>query len=150
MALKAQNSTSEKDGNTKGRLFLITLNNHTEVDINLIQDKFERYHFQEETSSTGTQHLQGIVGWYSPRSFSTVKNILPRAHIEKVRSVKHAMEYCHKERTRSGGRWSNMVRTLKDPLSKLKLYKWQQDIKDLIKTEPNERDIYWYCSCFRY
>lgn len=55
----------------------------------------------EEAPETGTQHLQGYVYYNNAVSFSRVKKLLPRAHIEKAKgSPEENITYCTKQDSR--------------------------------------------------
>lgn len=105
------------------------------------------YVFQEEKGETGTPHLQGVVSLkYRKRwtEFGLPKDI----HWEKVKHVPLCYEYCSRASKRFGNCWS-----LKYPIPlKLKIlheadfYQWQKDTIDYIKTEPDDRTIWWLWS----
>lgn len=137
--------TEGKNGNTKRtRHFCFTLNNYVEDDINMIKSLFDKYTFQEEAGST--PHLQGVGSFTNPRTFDYIKKSLPRAHIETCRNLKASIEYCLKPDTRNGRQWSTHKALVKDPLQGKTLYKWQKEILEILKKEPDERTIHWYWS----
>lgn len=92
---------------SKSRGFTFTLNNYTNDDINMIKEFKCQYIFQEETGESGTKHLQGMLYFTNAVSFNTVKTMLPRAHIEKMKSKIASIKYCSKEDTRTGEIYSN-------------------------------------------
>jgi len=57
----------------------------------------EQYLFGEEVGTNGTQHLQGVVKFNNPISFTSIKKKLPKCHIEKCKSWKSSLTYCCKD-----------------------------------------------------
>lgn len=57
---------------------------------------------QLEKGKDGTTHYQGMLVTPQKPAFSTVKTVLPRAHIEKARQKEHLAKYVHKPETRVG------------------------------------------------
>lgn len=55
---------------------------------------------QIEVGKEGTPHYQGMLITPQKPAFSTVKTVLPRAHIEKARQKDALAKYVHKEDTR--------------------------------------------------
>lgn len=138
-------------GNTKltgrSRKWVFTLNNPTQNDIDTINTIFskEKYVYQKERGEQGTEHLQGYIELTNARTFASMKKSLPTAHIEICKNSKASILYCQKEETRIEGPWGPLViKTIKDPLKGINLKDWQKEIIDLIKTEPDDRSIYWY------
>ena len=69
----------------KVRGYSYTINNYTETDVNqvLALSKLSSYTvYSYEIGETGTPHIQGYSYFKNPRSFNTIKEALPRAHIE--------------------------------------------------------------------
>lgn len=114
--------------------------------------KLREYVFQLEKGESGTLHLQGYL--YFPTSkpnFDYIKRLLgDSAHIEQCKRLDKAKLYCCKLDTRVMGPWTNIpnlryLESIEDPLSKKKLYPWQQEVIDIIKSEKkDDRTIYWY------
>lgn len=50
-----------------------------------------------EVGENGTPHLQGVARFRYALGFAAVRIRFPRAHLEVVRSLPHAIEYCMKE-----------------------------------------------------
>jgi len=62
--------------------------------------------WQLEKGSSGTIHVQGYIEMKSPQRFSTMKTLLPKAHLEKRNGSRHqAINYVTKEETRESGPW---------------------------------------------
>lgn len=94
---------------SKSRGWTFTLNNYTIDDIKMIQAMPCDYLFQEETGESGTKHLQGMLYYNNAVSFNSIRNAIPRAHIEKMKNKIASIKYCSKEDTRSGQMYTNMT-----------------------------------------
>lgn len=137
--------------NTKHRAWCFTWNNYNEESIEFIKT-FDHYHFGEEVAGTGTPHLQGVIKFTNPRSFRGVKTLLKECHIEPCRNWNASINYCSKE----GKIHSNLKRAdrplyiskydeyMEKKYSNVTWKKWQQDIIDIVNSEPDERKVYWY------
>lgn len=137
-------------GNTRrrrARCWFLTINNYNLKDIEEIM-KFEKYMFQEEQGEKkGTVHIQGVIYNKNPIEFNTIKLKFPKAHIEKTRSIKHAVKYCCKPETRIGKTWCKgfkLKKKMKDIIKEKGPLRWQYDVIEMIKKEPDDRKIYWY------
>lgn len=139
------------EGNTKprpkARSWVFTWNNYEEKLLQnmLAQLAQEKYIMQEETGESGTKHIQGMIQFRNARHFDAVKKLIPQAHWEVCKAIKAAVEYCQKTDTRTGRQWAKGYKIheiVRDPISTP--YKWQQEIMDLYKTEPDDRKVYWY------
>lgn len=93
---------------SRNRSYCFTLNNYTDDDVKNIQKLDCKYCFQEETGESGTKHLQGVLYFKNPRTFSSIKKMLPRAHIEKTIDFSASVRYCSKEDTRTGLLYTNL------------------------------------------
>lgn len=106
------------------------------------------YIFQEETGENGTPHLQGVFKCKSPIKWETLKHKFPKVHWEVTKSWEKSIEYCSKDDTRTGEIYKSddikLKIPIKDPLAGKKLYKYQREIIKLLKSEPDDRKIYWY------
>ena len=82
----------------KCRSYSFTLNNYTDDDIVLLKAINYRYIiFGKEVGASGTPHLQGMVVFLNPISFSSMKKKIPKAHLEPTKIQHASMEYCKKE-----------------------------------------------------
>jgi len=86
----------------KSRTYCFTLNNYTESDIDYYQQLVQTGNAKyiiigKEVGEEGTPHLQGFVSFASRRHFNAVKDLFPRAHLEKAMSLNAAIEYCKKD-----------------------------------------------------
>lgn len=116
MAQLAQQDTPKIGGrgntntlpNSRYRSYCFTLNNYTVEDVKSIQKLNCKYCFQEEKGENKTPHLQGVLYFKNPRSFNSIKKMLPRAHIEKTINFHASVRYCSKEDTRCGHLYTNL------------------------------------------
>ena len=105
------------------------------------------YVFQEEIGESGTPHLQGTISLKKKMRWTEFG--LPKAiHWEKCGNVPYSYEYCSRASKRSGKCWS-----LKYPIPlKLKILSedsftdWEKDVVNFIKSEPDDRTIWWLWS----
>jgi hypothetical protein len=83
----------------KSRAFVFTINWWQEEDLNAVKALQCEYCIAgAEIGEKGTPHLQGYVYFKNPRSFTSVKKILARAHIEAAKGTpKQNYEYCAKQ-----------------------------------------------------
>lgn len=140
---------SRKKNTSKSRGWFFTLDNPEEGEWNRLIQVFEEEHcdyvFQLEKARGGLRHFQGVVRYENPRA-----NWPPvDCHWERCRNWRQAVKYCSKLDTRILGPWSNLEnlrfrKTIRDPLLGRTIYPWQMRVLDLIKTEPNDRDIHWF------
>lgn len=149
-----EGNTNSIANNKKSRVnpskkWVFTLNNYTDVQMVLLKQRLEtlgeKYIVGKEVGECGTPHLQGWVQFKNrvrPITAIGIKEI----HWEKQKgSNQQCIDYCQKE----GNVWivkdcGDVKRRIKDPLEGKELYPWQQFVLDLIKQEPNDRDIYWF------
>lgn len=91
--------------NTRARSWAFTINNHTFEDLSHMLDNMDAdywcFGFEHEKDDKGvsTPHLQGYAQWKTTSiRFSYIKNIIPRAHIEKaIKPANVNITYCSKE-----------------------------------------------------
>lgn len=108
-----------------------------------------KYIFQEEVGKeTGTPHLQGYVNLGDKKRRWTEFKLPKQISWRCVRDHLACQRYCCKEDTRAGKIYHNMplpqpVYTMK-MLDEDQLYDWQRRIIETIKTEPDNRSIWWY------
>lgn len=124
------------------KMWCFTLNNYTEEEYNNIiyvcSSKGE-YIIGDEVGEEGTPHLQGYVKFHNKvRPINMFAS--NRIHWEKCKgSHQQNIDYCKK-----GGKFVTNI-AMDKPIRLLTEFKeWQQNILDLIKTEPDFRSIYWY------
>ena len=132
------------------RSYLFTVNNPTEAELKLAKRCYDtafsgsfRCVVQLECGENKTLHLQGVISFKNARSFTSVKQVLPRAHIERVHNLAKAIQYCQKVETRVEGPWFKGIRGPPRTISTESLYPWQKKIVDICENTPTERDIHW-------
>lgn len=77
-----------------------TINNWTPEHVQHLKAmKYKYLLFGREVGKEGTPHLQGVVRMKSNKTFTQMKtcNMVPGAHLEVVRSMEDAIEYCKKD-----------------------------------------------------
>lgn len=128
----------------RSRAWFLTWNNYPNDWVEIITNNCKEYVAQPEIGESGNKHIQGVVKFDNARSFESVKKLFPGAHLEKCKNFHAAKAYCSKEKTKNGETISN-ERKLKDKLAENEPNKFQKFVIELIKKEPNDRDIYWFC-----
>lgn len=101
-------NTISRPACVRSRNWFLTINNYTQEDINIIISINCNYVFQEEQGESGTKHIQGVLMFKNARTFTSIKKILPRAHIEICKDVKSSIRYCCKSETRIGDIYANI------------------------------------------
>jgi len=160
-ATQATQATQGAGGNTKpqpsrqrSRKWSFTLNNYTEEEYDTItqacNNKDWKYIIGKEVGESGTPHLQGFIEHTNAISFDLMKQILPRAHIEKSKgTTQQNLTYCSKDNDFHTN--IKVEETYQDKINKynndlfkdITWYDWQQDILDMLETEPHRRTIHW-------
>lgn len=81
------------------RRWAFTLNNYTQEEVDSIKGiECEYLIFGKETGDEGTPHLQGYIVFKNATRFSTLKNKMPRAHVEAaIRGHDANIKYCKKQ-----------------------------------------------------
>ncbi len=136
----------------RSRHWFATWNNYVPESIAILLDLgAEAYAFQEEKSSTGTKHIQGVFSFKNARLWSTLdRKCKSKCYWEVCKNVQAARRYCQKDRTRIGKRWTEKYglgkKAIIDPLDGKTPYTWQRKIIDMINLPPDDRKIYWYWS----
>lgn len=86
---------------SKARGWCFTINNPTtedETNVKTLQQIAQYLVVGNEVGDCGTPHYQGYVYFPNPRSFSGVKKLLPRAHLEQAKASPHENAvYCKKQ-----------------------------------------------------
>lgn len=131
--------------------WFFTWNNYQENDLETLETLFgflcHKFCFQQEIGETGTPHIQGVISLKKPMRWTEFG--LPKTiHWEKVQNLTKSYEYCSKIETRK----PNTLPVTKNyyipkPLQLITPNKWWQlQILDIIKTEPDDRKVYWFWS----
>lgn len=132
----------------KTRKYCFTINNYESKIITELMEQWntDLYIMGEEVGASGTPHIQGYVEFKNPRSFKSIKNLMPTAHIEKAKgSRKNNFIYCSKD-----GKYHTNIKDIiipkkvKDPLEGRELKPFQREVMEIIEEEPDDRIIYWY------
>jgi len=83
---------------SKARTYVYTLNNYTAEEEQAYQAIPCKYHlYGREVGESGTPHLQGLIQFPSPRSFTSVTKALTRAHVEVCKDLAASLVYCKKD-----------------------------------------------------
>jgi len=82
--------------------FVLTLNNYTDAELASYKDAMSTHCswaiLGREQGESGTPHLQGAGVLRKQMSFSTVRSLFPKAHLEIMAGEPmHSLEYCSKE-----------------------------------------------------
>lgn len=131
------------------RKAVFTLNNWTQEEydmiVNGLTQKSHDFIIGKEVGESGTPHLQGYVEFKSALKFRTVKNLLPRAHIEKAHGTREQnIKYCSKD----GDFISRFPMPRRERL--LMSYDhtiwkdWQLDVINIVNSTPDSRSIHWF------
>ena len=140
---------------SRRKLWIFTLNNHTITEARglVSSTHIAKFVFQEEDE--GTPHLQGVLRLKVKHRLLWLKNhISQRAHWEPCKDLMASIIYCSKEQKRAqdGRIWTKgwipptAKIAVKDPLAEKDLYAYQEEIIDIVVSEPDERAVYWYWS----
>jgi len=143
---QSEQSEIKSTGNTiQCSNWFFTLNNYDNDDILKLkqcEQLFKQLTYQPEIGLNGTPHLQGVFKLLKKIRLSGLKKIFGnKYHFEKCRDYNHAIEYCEKSETKAGETYKYGF-----PI-KPRLYApsgWQLQVTELLKTEANERHIYWF------
>lgn len=154
---------SHSSGNTsriRSRRWCLTLNNYTEEELQSCINNFQTYkHYiiGKEIGKQGTKHLQIYIAHSSQISFSTLKLINERFHIEKAKgSLKQNYLYCSKEKdfitnielnqtlTTAELQKLEDIEILKEDYDNITWKPWQQEIINMLEQKAEKRKIYWY------
>lgn len=83
----------------RSRGWCFTTNNYDDDDIiDVLNTDADYICFGLEVGEQGTPHIQGYLHWNNPISFSTVKGLLNKSHIEKAGGTpQQNIDYCSKD-----------------------------------------------------
>lgn len=99
--------------------------------------------------------LKAYIETKKPQDFETIRNIFTMGkynyipHVEKVTKFNRlsCIKHCSKIENRVGNAWSSKLKVQDhppDPLEGKELRPFQQQIMDILKTDPDDRVIHWY------
>ncbi|AXQ66522.1 MAG: putative viral replication protein [Cressdnaviricota sp.] len=140
-------------GNTKqvppSKNWCFTLNNYDENDLMILKssNSSKILVFQEEIGESGTPHLQGYIEFITKKRPFNVFAFSKAAHWEKRRGSKQeAIAYCSKADTRKEGTvpFAKGVKLARPIKIITKLKPWQQEVEDIVISEPDDRTINWF------
>lgn len=125
------------------------INNYTELEVSELKRVLplisKKAVFGLEVGDSGTPHIQGCLFLNKKMRYRTIvkeNSCFARASFRVIRNDKACIEYCQK------GEAIYRHGDIPKPPKPLKiienLYPWQQEIRDLCLTEPDDRTIHWY------
>ncbi len=125
--------------------WFFTFNNYDTESIEYLQIVFNglkaKYIFGEEVGDSGTPHLQGNIKLPKRKRLSALVKIDPRIHWEPTRNNDKAITYCQKD----SKVYTNMrLEKYGNPYKDVVWRPWQKRVLDIIKSEPDDRSIYWF------
>lgn len=134
----------------KCRKWCFTLNNWTNEEKNEILSHFgtmAQYILGYEVGEEGTPHIQGYLEFKNAVHMSSLKKVMPRAHLERAKgSTKQNYNYCSKD-----GEFDSNIdfRTFREKLADecLKEYEgveWKEWQKEVLELKNDNRSINWY------
>lgn len=147
---------SKPVGNTKqpacrpspAKHWMFTWNNYTEEDLNSVLktcsngSNISKYRLQEETGENGTKHIQGYIEFKKKCRPMSYWN--KTVHWEPCNNIQASIDYCGKEETRTGKKFTNIADVRIDQrLADFQPRKWQQKLHDMLMEEPDRRTVIW-------
>lgn len=144
------NPAPKKQGK-QSKKWCFTINNPLKEDLEQIEHLLELSKiliYQYEIGSNGTLHIQGFLILNTRRRLTELKKFLNRAHLEIMKGdLQSNIKYCTKVESRKEG--TEPFYFGYKPPKKLKLinpdnfYPWQKTLIEMLREEPNDRDILW-------
>lgn len=129
--------------------YCLTLNNWTEEEYQNIVSSFSsdssnKWIIGKEVGESGTPHLQIFISFKKKQRFTAVKKMCDRFHIEAAKGNQlQNIKYCSKDGDFIHSSNLRIPRPLKKLACEGNLYKWQNELIDIIKEEPDDRTIHW-------
>lgn len=128
-----------------GLRWCFTLNNYTEEEYSSIvlkcNELCEKWIIGKEIGESGTPHLQGFLRFKTKKRPLGVFNFTKSIHWETARgNDKENIDYCSKDGIFEGYGIPKPIKIINPD------YFWEKEILEIIKTEPDDRTIYWYWS----
>lgn len=121
-----------------------TLNNYTDNELETLETIFKPHKYiigREVGEKSRIPHLQGYVE-FNTKVRPIEKIPIKRIHWEKCKGSRaDNITYCSKQGDYVS---KGLSISVDDPLLKVNLYEWQNEIIQLIKSKPDPRKIYWY------
>lgn len=145
-------NTTTKSRDSPKKHFLLTINNYTEEDKEILSgsNKIDICVAQAEVGEQGTKHLQVYIKTVDKLRFNSIKELFPRAHIEKVKNIEKTIEYCQKEDTKDKENPWELFRGINKKI-KLKKITWEmlkehqcKVVKEILNYDGEYRKVLWY------
>lgn len=135
-----RSQTQKCSGNTiRARAWSITLNNFTDEEETKLQDDNYTY-LKYQVEHVNTTHIQGMLYYKNPRTFTAMKKKYPRAHIEVCIDTEALIEYCGKPESRVRGPYEFGIKPEQGKRSDLKTLhsdiKSGKTVKDIRQDNP--------------
>lgn len=107
----------------------------------LLNSYCKKFAFNVEKTKEGKIHYQTAISLKTKEYESTVRNIFSPAHVESGKNYFALFNYSTKTETRIAGPFTEK----KKPLKVIEnLRPWQEDLKNELLLEPDDRKIIWY------
>lgn len=131
---------------TRSCNFIGTWNNYPADWKRIIESNCLVYVAQlEKGKNAEKEHIQFAIKFKEARHFKAVCKLFPGAHIEPAKNWAACKNYCKKDDTAQGERIDNTNKPpCKDPLADKKLREIQEDILDIVNSEPDDRTVHWF------
>lgn len=148
--LEVGNTKTTSKRESRVRSWVFTYNNYSQNDITQLTQQLEfgcKYVFQEEVGKSGTPHLQGTLRWFNGKTFTIMKTLFPKFHLEPCKNWKKSVAYCVKQDTKAGKIYSNFYEPIVDFYDEKKETPFQKEFIELTKrpvTIDNYKDINWF------
>ena len=118
---------------SRSRGWIVVINNYDDYDIDCLLALTCRYMcFGFEVGKNGTPHIQGFVYMYNPKTLTSMKKKLPRAHLEAQKgSILSIQVYTSKDDdwyefgdrpTQGKAKWEQIEDVMNDPTSNPHLF----------------------------
>lgn len=113
----------------RARRYCFTINNWNNDDLENIKEICTDAQYilgNEKGKKKETPHLQGYIEFKNAKTFSAIKKLIPRAHIEKAKGNKQQnIDYCSKENI--------LINTFENKSEKLNKIIKEENIKDRVR-----------------
>lgn len=138
-----------RNTNIKARNWELTWNNYTESEFEELHKWCAKNCTKFTLGREGkdkTPHIQGHLYFKSDRAWSSLCKAWPKCHWEKTRNVFAAAKYCEKEgnAVKESPMKIKLDAYMEKVWSNRKFFTWQEEIFEILKTEPDERTINWF------
>lgn len=139
-------SPSKKKQVSPAKRWCFTYNNYPDDDVSSIVPLFDEFcdkaFFSKEVGESGTPHLQGYFEFKKKMRPMSVFKDYPKIHFELAKgNLKSNFDYCSKS---ANFHYSKGVPKPVKVIQLQDMYDWELEILNIIKTEPDDRTIYWF------